>query len=67
VKNDSQPLVLLVALIIAFRLLIWQLGAKSFWCDELFTISMAGHPADRIVAEVGRDLHPPLYFLLMKG
>ena len=58
---------LLIGLIVGLGLLTWELGAKSFWCDELFTVRMIDYSPEKIVAEVAKDLHPPLYFLLMRG
>ncbi|MCX5885753.1 MAG: glycosyltransferase family 39 protein [Proteobacteria bacterium] len=66
-KDDSRSIVLLVILIMGLCLLTWQLDEKSFWCDELFTIRMADSSPGQILATVAADLHPPLYFLAIKG
>jgi 4-amino-4-deoxy-L-arabinose transferase-like glycosyltransferase len=67
VKSNSQHLWLLFTFLIGFGLLTWQLDDKSFWCDELFTVRMADSSPGQILTAVAADLHPPLYFLFIKG
>jgi uncharacterized membrane protein len=45
-----------------------NLGAKSLWIDEAFSIWMARQPPDAIWRlTVHLDQHPPLYYLLLHG
>ncbi len=54
-----------VIILIAAWLLFWQLGAKSFWVDEFFTLYWIQEDLASLVSEVAADLHPPLYFVLL--
>ncbi|MBI1802807.1 MAG: glycosyltransferase family 39 protein [Chloroflexi bacterium] len=52
---------------IAWGLLLWQLDSRSLWVDEFLTAQMIqGAPQD-VVAAATRDIHPPLYFLLLNA
>ena len=37
------------------------------WTDELFTLTAVAHPVREIIPLVQRDIHPPLYFILLRG
>lgn len=55
----------LVGLALALRL--FHLGAWSFWEDEALTILVARQPLIRLFSILSSaDVHPPLYFLLVK-
>lgn len=55
----------LVGLALALRL--FHLGAWSFWEDEALTILVARQPLVRLLSILATaDVHPPLYFLLVK-
>ena len=58
----AAPWLLLAA---AFVLRLVTLARKSLWIDEMATLQIAsGNPWD-IIANLIRDPHPPLYYLLM--
>lgn len=40
------------------------LNLLPMWGDEAFTLLVSAQPVSRILATVGNDIHPPLYFLL---
>ena len=48
----------------ALRLGMW-LGDKSPWSDEWFSIMLAQKPFVEVVQGAIRDVHPPLYFILL--
>jgi uncharacterized membrane protein len=52
--------------LLALSLRLFHLGAWSFWHDEALTILLAGKPIDQLVAITAADVHPPLYFLVVK-
>lgn len=37
------------------------------WQDEVFTLKLIRHPVAELVALTAVDVHPPLYYLLVKG
>jgi|SRR5579884_447670 len=46
---------------------IHQLAARSLWFDEAFTWRLIDFPFAEMLQRVGRDTHPPLYFILLQG
>lgn len=51
----------------AFALRLIQLGRDSLWYDETVSVYLAGQPASALIAHTSRDIHPPLYYLLLRG
>lgn len=37
------------------------------WQDEVFTLKLIRHPVSELVALTAVDVHPPLYYLIVKG
>lgn len=66
---DRYRRVLLVAvvgaLLAAFALRLQQLGAESLWYDETVSAYLAGQSLPALVAHTARDIHPPLYYVLL--
>lgn len=53
---------------LALGLRLFHLGAWSFWEDEALTLLLAGQPVSTLLAIItAADVHPPLYFLLVKA
>lgn len=46
---------------------IYQLATRSLWFDEAFTWRLIDFPFAEMLQRVGRDTHPPLYFILLQG
>ncbi|HYN88157.1 MAG TPA: glycosyltransferase family 39 protein [Ardenticatenaceae bacterium] len=66
--RKSAPLLALTALLVgAFALRLVQLGADSLWYDETVSMLLAAKSASALVAHTARDIHPPLYYLLLHG
>jgi hypothetical protein len=42
-------------------------ATKSFWGDEILSLQLATAPAAEFASRLGGDLHPPLYFVLLRG
>ena len=53
----------ITALAVVLRLL--GLDFQSFWNDEIYSLAMAGTSLAESLELVGRDVHPPLYFLTL--
>jgi uncharacterized membrane protein len=51
----------------AFALRLVQLGRESLWYDETVSVHLAGQRAAELIAHTARDIHPPLYYLLLRG
>ena len=65
-KAKASYPVLLVLCLQAF-LLFYRLDLLPAWGDEIFTLLTVAHPASEIPGIVERDIHPPLYYLLLHG
>jgi len=63
-KNHNIWLFGVTLLGLALRL--FQLGEWSFWHDEALTVLLAQQPIPNLIAITATDVHPPLYFLLVK-
>lgn len=40
--------------------------SSDIWYDELFTMGLAGQSCGELVSMTARDVHPPLYYLIVK-
>ncbi len=40
--------------------------SRDIWYDELFTVSMAEHSYGELVRFTAADVHPPLYYIIVK-
>ncbi|RME45040.1 MAG: hypothetical protein D6796_11030, partial [Caldilineae bacterium] len=56
---------LLLALAMALR--FYRLGAQSLWSDEGNSLALARAGLAEIAARTALDIHPPLYYWLLKG
>jgi uncharacterized membrane protein len=56
---------LLVALFVAFALRVAFLDAQSLWNDEGTSVALSSLSLEAIVNGAARDIHPPLYYLLL--
>jgi mannosyltransferase len=61
------PWSLIIGLILAFALRLYRLDAQSIWIDEGISLHLATSTVGEIVANRAANIHPPLYFFLLKG
>lgn len=54
-------------LLAAFALRLVRLGTGSLWYDETVSVYLAGQSAAALIGHTARDIHPPLYYLLLRG
>ena len=40
--------------------------SDDIWYDELFTMGLINQPFGKLISITARDVHPPLYFLIVK-
>jgi mannosyltransferase len=64
-KTDKTKILLL--LLVAFALRVWGLADHSIWWDEGLAAWAARLPVKSILHWTAHDVHPPLYFLLLRG
>ncbi len=61
------PAALAGALLVAAWLRLGALAREGLWLDELFTVRVATRPSwGELYAELARDVHPPLWFALLR-
>lgn len=72
--NGNSFWIVLIGILAAFALYLYQIDAQSLWRDEALSIGRAQQSINLIFKNqnivgdvVGPDLHPPLYFLLLHG
>jgi hypothetical protein len=63
---DRAVLGLVLALLLGAALRVDRLGLEELTTDEAFSWRMATHPPADIVARTATDVHPPLYYLVLK-
>lgn len=57
----------LIALAVGFFARVNELGAQSLWNDEGTSVALARTSISAIVNAAARDIHPPLYYILLSG
>jgi len=62
-RNEFVLLLLFIVLGAALRL--HRLGAESLWYDETVSVLLATKPVGAMLAHTARDIHPPLYYMLL--
>ncbi len=67
-RRDTAFIILLVVLILALAtaLRLNQLGTQSLWADEGNSAVMAGRTFAQIAIHAANDIHPPLYYWLLR-
>jgi hypothetical protein len=58
---------ILLLLITAWALRLFRLDAQSIWWDEGISLHLATSPLGEIIHDRLNNVHPPLYFILLKG
>ncbi len=63
IESDmAAALIVLAAAVLRF----YHLGAQSLWSDEGNSAAMAARSFGRIALETAHDIHPPLYYWLLR-
>ena len=57
----------MVLLLLAFALRVWGLADHNIWWDEGVGAWLARLPVSTILHWTGHDVHPPLYYLLLRA
>ena len=58
---------LLAVLLLGLALRLYRLGADSLWYDETVSTALAGSPLPELLRHTAGDIHPPGYYLLLRG
>lgn len=65
-KSRRQLLLVLGLLLLAFALRVYRLDYQSIWWDEGISLHLATSSLSEIVRDRLNNIHPPLYFILLK-
>ncbi len=66
-KARAYRLLPLAAILLAALLRFHALGAQSLWNDEGNTLRLIQRALPELLSAASRDIHPPLYYLLLKA
>lgn len=64
--RDIAGIVLLAAGIVMLGVSVFLCFSNDIWYDELFTMGLAGQPLSELVAITAKDVHPPLYYMIVR-
>jgi uncharacterized membrane protein len=62
-----QRLPLLLILLAGTALRLCRLGADSLWYDETVSAYLAGSPLPALLRHTAGDIHPPGYYIILRG
>jgi len=63
----GKPLSFLFPFLLFAFLCVVRLGGRPYFGDEISAIEMTRGSLGQTIEAVGRDVHPPVYFVLLKG
>lgn len=58
---------LALIILVGLGLRSYQITARSLWFDEAFSWRLVSFPVTEMIARAIQDVHPPLYYFLLKG
>jgi mannosyltransferase len=64
---DRKTTLILLLLLLAFGLRAWGAADHNIWWDEGVSVWAARLPVSTILRWTAQDVHPPLYYLLLRG
>lgn len=65
--SRARLISLLALILLAFGLRAWRLDRQALWWDEGISLYLANQDVVTILADRAGDIHPPLYFLLLRA
>jgi hypothetical protein len=66
-NSFSYSLILIIAILVACGLRLYQLDAQSLWYDEGVTAIVAQYDPATLIRWTADDIQPPLYYLLVSA
>ncbi len=63
--SNRELILLLLIIIVGLFLRIYNLEKESFWVDEGYSVVTSGLDLIKIVEAARKDVHPPLYYLIL--
>ena len=66
-SERTSALLILLPILLGFALRMLRLGFQPLWWDEGYSVWFATHPLPQLLALTAADIHPPLYYILLRG
>lgn len=66
-KSTTVFWLLVCIVIVGVGIRAYEITARSLWFDEAFSWRLAEFPFTEMIARDIQDVHPPLYYVLLKG
>ncbi len=66
-RAGRERAALLILLAVGLTLRFYRLGVDSLWYDETVSGYLAGSPVPELLRHTAGDIHPPGYYLLLRG
>ncbi|BBH47765.1 glycosyltransferase family 39 protein [Pseudomonas sp. KU43P] len=63
--NRGWLLLMLGILVLSVALRLYRIEVPVLWLDEAFSVKLSSMAPGQILLHTGRDVHPPLYYLLL--
>jgi uncharacterized membrane protein len=63
----SKNIILILLFAAAAVLRIYDIDAKNMWFDEVYSWKISNGSIIKIVSETAGDIHPPLFYILLKA
>ena len=64
--NKKKKTVILLYIITIILLILWSIRLDLINMDNIFTLRMIQHPFSEIIKLDSMDVHPPLYYIILK-
>ncbi len=64
--DDTTGMLLWAVSIVLLSVCVFLSFSGDIWYDELFTMGLVKQPLGNLISMTARDVHPPLYYLLLK-
>lgn len=64
---NGTPATIALVLVVGAFLRFFNLDAQSLWNDEAFSWRMTRFPWSEVIRRTADDVHPPLYYLVLKA
>ncbi len=64
--KDIVGIILLAAGMVMLGVSVFLCFSSDIWYDELFTMGLAGQPLGELISITARDVHPPLYYMIVR-
>ena len=66
-SERMSALLIPLLILLGFALRVLRLGFQPLWWDEGYSVWFATHPLPQLLALTAADIHPPLYYTLLRG